>query len=104
NSFAWLFFDLFEYEEDDERLLQRKTIEELKGQFNELSRQVNRQVNQTTTTNSSSTEQTTKKKSAMKSFFSSIRNDDDESINQNEIDKYLSIPEADQTEENDLLD
>ncbi|CAG8633901.1 3215_t:CDS:1 [Cetraspora pellucida] len=76
-------------------MLQRETIEELKGHFNKLSRQVNRQVNQTTTTNLSSTEQTTTKKSAIKSFFSLIQNNNDKSINQNEIDKYLSISKAD---------
>jgi hypothetical protein len=40
----------------------------------------------------------------MKSFFSSIRQNEEEFIDQSEIDKYLSIPETDQTEENDPLD
>ena len=78
-------------------------IEKLKNKFNELSGHENQVENNDT--NLSRESQVTKKnqKSLMKSFFSSIRQHD-ESPEQNELDRYLLLPEIDKTEENNPLD
>ncbi|KAF0520816.1 zinc finger BED domain-containing protein 1-like [Gigaspora margarita] len=78
------------------KTLKQSTIEGLRNQFNELSRSTSQVENDTR-------EEPVKKKLAMKSFFFSIRQQHDETVDQTEIDKYLTLPEIDSTEEKDPL-
>ncbi|CAG8771768.1 12172_t:CDS:1, partial [Racocetra fulgida] len=82
--------------------LKEETIKELQEQFNELNGQTN-QVEGDEPSLSQVAQAKKKNRSAMKSFFSSIQQQRNESSNQSEFDKYLFIPQIDQTEENNPL-